>query len=283
MSEKKFHYRAFTSLILTWCFLVLLVSGIVLFVSPPGRIANWTDWSIGGLTKDKWIAIHNLGALTFLVAGFFHLLKFNWKLFLHYWGKVKPRVPKSSWEVITSLLVMGIIIGGTLLQWQPFRGIIMLGETAKNSWEDMQKAPPVPHMEILSIQQVAERMDVPVEKVLETLQQAGLQVESPGQLLKDLAASSGKSPAEIYRLLQPQSPTSGTTPEKVAGHPVGSGLGQKTVADAAKELLLTPEEALAALKAKGIEATADQKIKDLADRTGMRPFDIIEIIRNSKK
>ena len=58
MARKGFNFRSFTSFILVWTFLTLLVSGAVLYIAPPGRIANWTRWQLMILTKEKWQAVH---------------------------------------------------------------------------------------------------------------------------------------------------------------------------------------------------------------------------------
>lgn len=44
MSEQKprFMWRAMTSVLVAASFLLLLISGVVLFVSPPGRVVNWS-------------------------------------------------------------------------------------------------------------------------------------------------------------------------------------------------------------------------------------------------
>lgn len=39
--KRKFRWRAFISFGLTYIILVLLISGIVLFMAPPGRYAHW--------------------------------------------------------------------------------------------------------------------------------------------------------------------------------------------------------------------------------------------------
>ncbi len=271
----KFNYKVFTSLLLTWCFVILMISGIVLFISPPGRIANWTDWSIWGLTKQKWTGIHNLSAVVFLTAGLFHLLKFNWSLFWCYLVKMPART-SSSRELVGSLVLTLVVLGGTIFGLQPFSGFLSLGETAKNSWEDTSLAPPVAHMELLSIGEIATRLSMSPEKAVDTLKSAGIGVLGPEQKLQDLAAASGKSPLNLYNLLLPKPAANG-------GHPVGGGLGQKTIAQAAKDLLLTPEEALEALKSQGIQASADDKVRDAAEKAGKRAFDLVEIMRSYKK
>ena len=42
--RRRFALRAMTSVLLTCSFAMLLVSGYVLFIAPPGRIANWNGW-----------------------------------------------------------------------------------------------------------------------------------------------------------------------------------------------------------------------------------------------
>jgi len=77
MARRGFNFRSFTAFILTWTFLTLVVSGAVLYIAPPGRIANWTRWQLIILTKEQWQAVHTLTAVAFLVGGLFHLLKFK--------------------------------------------------------------------------------------------------------------------------------------------------------------------------------------------------------------
>jgi hypothetical protein len=84
MNKATFSFRTFTTFILAWTFLALVVSGTVLYVSPPARIANWTRWSVVAWTKQQWQAVRTLSAIVFLTGGLFHLLKFNWKAFVAY-------------------------------------------------------------------------------------------------------------------------------------------------------------------------------------------------------
>ena len=75
---KRFHTRAFVSLLLTCSFFVLLVTGIVLYITPQGRVAHWTGWTIAGLGKEQWSAVHIVISLLFLTSAALHLY-FNWR------------------------------------------------------------------------------------------------------------------------------------------------------------------------------------------------------------
>jgi succinate dehydrogenase hydrophobic anchor subunit len=78
-----FSGRGFTSVASAVCFVALAVTGGVLFVTPPGRVAHWTGWRLLGLTKDQWGALHIWFALLFLIASGFHIW-LNWRPLLSY-------------------------------------------------------------------------------------------------------------------------------------------------------------------------------------------------------
>ncbi len=48
--KKQFKIRAFTAMMMLLSFVLETISGIVLYIVPPGRVANWTNWKIWGLT-----------------------------------------------------------------------------------------------------------------------------------------------------------------------------------------------------------------------------------------
>ena len=56
-SQKKFSFRGFTSFTLTLSFILISVSGIVLYIVPSGRVAYWINWKLVGLTRDNWDGI----------------------------------------------------------------------------------------------------------------------------------------------------------------------------------------------------------------------------------
>ena len=79
-SKKRFSTKGFTSLLLTCCFLVMTVSGVILFLTPRGRDARWTDWTLFGLDKEEWGALHINNSILLLVVVAVHLV-LNWSMF----------------------------------------------------------------------------------------------------------------------------------------------------------------------------------------------------------
>jgi len=60
----KLNYRSFISLLTTFSFITAAVSGLVLHVSPQGRVAFWQNWTMLGLGKGEWnnLAVSRLTA-----------------------------------------------------------------------------------------------------------------------------------------------------------------------------------------------------------------------------
>ena len=84
----RFQWRAFVTLFVTLSFVLIAASGIVLYVSPPGRVAHWSLWTLGGLDKEAWQGVHTVFAFLFVLAGAFHLY-FNWRVF---WSYLRSRL-----------------------------------------------------------------------------------------------------------------------------------------------------------------------------------------------
>ena len=69
--------RKITSMTMFVSFILLVLTSIILYIVPHGRVAYWADWHLWGLTKREWGSLHiNLGFL-FLFAGLLHMY-YNW-------------------------------------------------------------------------------------------------------------------------------------------------------------------------------------------------------------
>ncbi len=75
---RPFHKRGWVVFIIALSAAMLLISGIVLFIAPSGRIAKATQWALLWLDKDGWVNLHNVFAILFVAGLIWHLV-FNWK------------------------------------------------------------------------------------------------------------------------------------------------------------------------------------------------------------
>ncbi len=131
--KNNFKLRPFVSFFLSFSFIELLITGIVLYIVPPGRIANWGGWNLLGLTKKQWEALHTTGALSFVIFSIIHII-LNWKVILNYIRSKTQKTLNRSKELIAAALIFLFIVVGTIANWIPFSTIMEIGETISNSW-----------------------------------------------------------------------------------------------------------------------------------------------------
>ena len=106
MSGRNWNGRAFISLCSLLGFVLLSLTGIILYIEPHGRVAYWTKWSFLSLEKDQWGNIHVFSGLLFLVTGAFHLY-YNWKPLIKYLGgKIETTLRYKRELVICSLIFL---------------------------------------------------------------------------------------------------------------------------------------------------------------------------------
>ena len=59
--------KKITSLTASLSFIFLVLTSVILYIVPQGRVAYWADWHLWGLTKTEWGNIHiNLGLFLLL-------------------------------------------------------------------------------------------------------------------------------------------------------------------------------------------------------------------------
>jgi len=92
---------------------------MVLYVAPPGRLANWSHWTLVSLDKSGWQAFTRSSRRCFLVAAAFHLF-FNWKVLMAYLkSKITVGVRMKRELALASAIVASIFVA-TLAGAPPF-------------------------------------------------------------------------------------------------------------------------------------------------------------------
>lgn len=270
MERERFHYKGFVSFLMALGFGVLTVSGAVLYIAPRGRVANWTGWSLGGIEKENWAALHVVVALLVVVAAVFHLL-FNWRIF---WGYLKTRVESGlnkKRELAAALGVTLLVAGGTLWGLQPFQSVTRLSEQIKDSWERTQSPVPYAHAELSTLTDYAQKTGTSADEVKRKLETKGIQVTDSTKTIAQIAEANQLTPQALF------AETAKTSEKSHEGQ--GGGPGRKTITQLASEAGKTPETLLTSLKKAGVEAKADETLRDIADRTGKNPHDLLDLIK----
>ncbi|MCK4342142.1 MAG: DUF4405 domain-containing protein [Phycisphaerae bacterium] len=268
-----FSGRGFTSVATTLCFVALAVTGVVLFVTPPGRVAYWTDWRLFGLTKDNWSALHIWFALLFLIAAGFHIW-LNWRPLLGYFKSRVTRRFALRWEWTLALILCGVVAVGTLAEFPPFPSLIAWNEAIKGSWEKSDERAPIPHAELLSLRELAGKADLDLETMMVRLKAAGIAVESPVSIVRDLAHEHGITPVQLYNIAIRESERGNN-----GRSGIGGGMGRTTLKQFCVDEGLDLTVSLERLRAAGLEADAEMTLRDIATRGGLRPADLRGILR----
>lgn len=128
--KKKYNWRGMVTLLLLFSILVDIISGIILYITPAGSIARWTNWSFWGLDKYQWTDIHIIFSLVLIIILLGHLY-FNWRVLAHFiWNKMR-HVLNLKKELATALVVTLLLLIGTLWNLEPLSSIVNLRETLK--------------------------------------------------------------------------------------------------------------------------------------------------------
>lgn len=272
----QFRWRSFTTFYVVLSFIIITLSGMILFITPPGRVAYWSQWQFLWLTKQQWQAVHTIFTFLFVVAGSFHLF-FNWKVLTTYLrSKLEAGMKNRNELVLAStalLLVLVLTIGGV----PPFSTVMTFGEEARNSWVSPKDEPPIPHAELLTLAQFAEKVQIPLPQVEERLAKAGIAVDSSTIIVKALAEKYRTTPQQLYAKIQ------AGTPPSVVRIAEGGGYGRKTVAQVAEQLGIPVPEALIRLRQNAVSAEAASVIRDLASEHNLSPIDLVRFIGGEEK
>lgn len=272
---RRFKGRGFTSFLVTVSFLAMSVSGVVLYVTPKGRVANWTDWRMAGLTKEGWAAVHTTTSLLFVIAAGFHLW-LNWRVFVSYLRATAARGLNLKRELALALVIAAALVVGTVLDVPPLKTIMDWNAGIKAYWERTSEPAPYAHAEESTLEAFARNVDVPLETVLARLSAQGYRVTDTSVTVGDLAAQHGVAPSFLFRVMQAKG-----TPARGGGSGEHArGLGRKTLKQVCDEHRIPVDEAIARLRDKGVDAHANDRLRALAEQLGSTPGGVVDLIKS---
>lgn len=267
--NKKFSWRAFISFALTYIMVILLLSGIMLYVSPPGRYAHWVNWTLWGFTKEGWQGIHIIFSVGFILLSVLHLLWINWKAFVSYLKSKSSAGFNKKRELIASTVLIFVFFFGTIYGVPPFKNILDLGEHFTDSWEKVEERAPVPHAEQLSLAELSLQMNLSsVDEISRKLKAHGIVFENVDvQTLQEIADVNNTTPIDIYTIISKQA----------ANQKQGSGIGRKTLEDFAVELGKSVDEVIAILKENNIDAKPTETLRTIAEKNDLSPRNVYKL------
>ncbi len=273
--------RKITSLTALVSFCLLVVTSVILYIVPQGRVAYWSDWRLWGLTKTQWSDLHiNLGLL-FLLSILLHVY-YNWKPIVNYLKNRARKIRVFTPEFNVALLLGLVFTAGTLFYVPPFSWVLTFNDTLKDSAEARYGAPPYGHAELSSLKSLAQRTGLDLQKAMAALEARGIRFKGPGQTLREIAAENGLTPQQVYGVMKKAGEKKASAGG--AGMPAEppAGIGRKSLAEICRSYGRDLETVRRALAKAGIAAGGDQRLKDIAGSNQADPHDIYRLIREAR-
>ncbi len=270
-AQRAFSWKAFVSFYVVFSFLALATSGIVLYVAPPGRVANWSVWRLLLLSKAQWQAVHTIVALIFLVAASFHIY-FNWKVLVAYVKSKLHAGVRMKRELAAASIAGVVILTAAIAAIRPFSAVMNLGEDVKNSWSTASTEPPVPHAELMTVEKLADTVKLTADTVIDNLGKNGVKGAEPGKTFQQIADENDLTPQQVYQK------GLGAATKSRAGMAEGGGWGRMTVQQVCERYGVSAETGVARLQAAGIEAESSTPVRDIATTQGKTPIEIAKAI-----
>jgi hypothetical protein len=271
--------RRLISLTTMWSFLLLVLTGVVLYVVPPGRVAYWSVWHWMGLSKTQWGDLHVTSSALFCIVGIWHIY-FNWAPILQYLKGRRAQGRLPSVELVVSLALTAVLCIGTYMDWPPFNWVIALGEHIKDAGSEKYGEPPYGHAELSSLRTLTTRMQLDLSTAMSSLRSHGIVINDESDILEDIAQNNNTTPNAIYDIILAGQPIrKGATSSLPATAP--PGIGRQTLGEIAGKYGCDVGVIKNALQADGIQVDPDATLKAVAEQAGLRPTVLYEQIRNA--
>lgn len=290
--------RRVISLTALLSFFFLALSGVMLFLSPQGRVAYWSGWTLLGLAKEQYSAVHTTFMVLFLAVGIWHIV-LNWRPITGYLKNRSKQIRIFTPESSVALAVALVFLVGPLTGLPPFEQFLDAGIEVKEYWEATSGSPPWGHAEENSLQRFCRGMEdferlesqrlvsIDCEEALQALRTKGLAVEGMNQRLADIASANGMTPQaiaavvmEVARPLTPQEAASALVPavQEARYQRPYSGLGRLTLGEYANQYGYDLGEIRVTLSAAGLDVDPDVRLREEATRLGTDPEGLIEVL-----
>ncbi len=276
--------RKITSLTAALSFLLMVLTSIILYIVPQGRVAYWADWRLWGLSKTDWGNIHiNLGFL-FLISLTLHIY-YNWKPITSYLKNKARQMKVFTPDFNVALVVTVVFTIGTYFMLPPFSWVLNLSEHIKDRGAVKYGEPPYGHAELSSIKTFAKKTNLDIDQAMALLEEAGYAAESDQVTLEALSKQYGLPPQQFYEVMKPATleQAEASAGEMALPDSPAPGTGNLTLADFTASYNLNLKQMERDLKAQNIEAAPEMTLKAIAGENGIGPIDLYEILKDIAK
>ncbi len=196
--NNKFNWQSFISIGLLLSFLIMLVSGIVLYIAPEGSLSRWIGWDILNLSKKQWEYQHTIFSYLFILFSIFHVFKINWSYLISYFVIEKFKMINLK-EIIVAVVITVLIFMGTLFNLSPFRNVIQFGNKISDSYAENVEMPNIPDAEKLSLKDFAKEVfNISYSDLVSNLEKFNFDKVDENSTVIDFCNLNDITPEEFY-------------------------------------------------------------------------------------
>ena len=269
--------RKITSLTLAISGFIELVTSVVLYILPSGRVAYWADYQLYGLTKTQWGNIHVTVGTLFVVMGGVHIY-YNWQPITAYIKNKSRQLTLFTKSFNIALLLSAYVTIGTLYSLPPMNFVIEFGEYFTSAANEKYGEPPYGHAELSSLRMFCSRMNIDLDKAVGLLKDAEIKMKGVEQSIAEIANNNGLTPQQLYNIIKdaeinPES--EGRTFPEVPF----PGFGNKTIKEICKTYDLSLDEVVAGIEKAGFTVQAENTVKEVSSNNQSNPMVVFEIIK----
>ncbi|HDJ28183.1 MAG TPA: DUF4405 domain-containing protein [Proteobacteria bacterium] len=270
--------RKITSLTLIIAGFIELVTSVVLYIMPAGRVAYWTDYHFLGLSKSQWDNIHIVVGFLLLVMAAIHIY-YNWRSITAYL-KNKAKELTFFTKSFTIALILSLYVAvGTLYNLPPMNYVLQLGEHFTTVANKKYGEPPYGHAELSSLKMFCRKMNIDPAQAEKKLAAAGIKMKGVEESLLEMARRNDLSPQKLFDFFKdavrvPEAGDAFLFPENPSPN-----FGNKTIEDICERYDLPLLEVMDKLKRAGLKARAGDTVKEISSSNDRNPMSIFEIIR----
>lgn len=192
--------RKIVSLTTTLSFMLLIISSIMLYITPEGRVAYWSDWHII-FSKERWGDLHITGGVLFLVFGIWHAC-LNFKPIKNYCALAFSTGKRNPWPLTLSLLICLFVYAGTFFNVPPMGQLVSWNDEIKEYQAKKYGNPPFGHAENSSLRQFSSFLGLDIAEILRAMKEADFKGNpEPDSIFKTVAAANNMTPQEMYKFI----------------------------------------------------------------------------------
>lgn len=202
--NNKFSWQSFISIGLLLSFIIMLISGVVLYIAPEGSLSRWIGWDILNLTKSQWEQQHTVFSYLFVIFSVLHILLINWDLLISYF--VPGKMVFSGYkELIIAFVIIIFVFIGTLANMGPFKFIVSLGDEISENYSKQVQMPNISDAEKLTLDEFADKVfDIDFEELESILEKLDFNDIKEDAIVLDFCKWNDLTPEELYKIINGQ-------------------------------------------------------------------------------